>query len=252
VDHEGDRAHQGREYPLTTIARVADFSETLVSAILVTYGVGLLARQLLWRVQDLIRRISFRRYKAFHRYSLSLQPQTNVLVGPNNAGKSTAISIARLTSLVLRTASRYNPSISIQDGDRNVVGYPLALSRINDFPGYSDANVHHEFRDEEARVEAVFGSGARLYMVWPKPSDEIDPYFYFDYRAGMNAKRRQQVAQYAPSIGVIPGLNPVEDQENLLSEKYVTEATGSRLTSRHFETHCTFYKTVTWTNTKQL
>jgi hypothetical protein len=37
-------AHQGREYPLTTIARAADFSETLVSAILVTHGVGLPAR----------------------------------------------------------------------------------------------------------------------------------------------------------------------------------------------------------------
>lgn len=182
----------------------------------------------------MIRRISFRRYKAFQKYSLSLQPQTNVLVGPNNAGKSTAIAVARLTSLVLRTASRLNPSISIKDGDRSVVGYPLALSRISDLPGYSDANVHYEFRDEEARVEAVFGSGARLYMVWPKPSDEVDPYFYFDYRTGMNAKRRHQVAENAPSIGVIPNLSPVEDQEDVLSEKYVAEATGSRLTSRHF------------------
>ena len=47
---------------------------------------------------------------------------------------------------------------------------------------------------------------------------------YFDYRVGMNAKRRQQVVDHAPSIGVIPGLNPVEDQEDLLTEKYVAEA----------------------------
>lgn len=190
----------------------------------------------------MIRRITFRRYKAFHQYGLSLKPGVNILVGPNNAGKSTAISIARLTSLVLRTASRINPNISIRDGDRNVVGYPLSLSRIQDFPGYSDANVHHEFRDEEARVEAHFNSGARLYMVWPKPSDEVDPYFYFDYRLGMNAKRRQQVVDHAPSIGVIPGLNPVEDQEDLLTEKYVTEASGSRLTSRHFRNSLYFLK----------
>lgn len=190
----------------------------------------------------MIRRITFRRYKAFNQYSLSLQSRTNVLVGPNNAGKSTAISIARLTSLILRTASRINPSISIRDGDRNVVGYPLALSRINDFPGYSDANVHHEFRDEEARVEAHFDSGARLYMVWPKPSREVDPYFYFDYRVGMNAKRRKQVVDHAPSIGVIPGLNPVEDQGDLLTENYVAEAAGSRLTSRHFRNSLYFLK----------
>lgn len=190
----------------------------------------------------MIRRIIFRRYKAFHHYSLNVQPRTNVLVGPNNAGKSTAISIARLTSLVLRTACRINPSIPISDGDRNVIGYPLALSRINDFPGYSDANVHHEFRNEEARVEAHFSSGSRLYMVWPKQSDDIDPYFYFDYQPGMNAKRRQQVSEHAPLIGVIPGLSPVEDQEDLLTEKYVAEATGSRLTSRHFRNSLHFLK----------
>lgn len=117
------------------------------------------------------------------------------------------------------------------------MGYPIALSRIHDLPGYSDANVHYEFRDEEARVEVFFDSGASVTMVWPSSSSDIDPFFYFDYRPGMNAKRRQQVIDHLPSIGIIPGLNPVEDVEEVLSARYVAEAAGSRLTSRHFRNH---------------
>ncbi len=189
----------------------------------------------------MIKQITFSRYKAFERYSLHLRKSMNVLVGPNNAGKSTAVAIVRLIALMLRTASRQNPSIAISDAGRSVTGYPIALSRIQDLPGYSDANVHYEFRDEEARVEAKFGSGASIVLVWPS-SETADPYFYFDYKPGMNAKRRQQVIDHAPLIGIIPGLSPVEDQEEVLTEKYVNEAMGSRLTSRHFRNHLYFLR----------
>ena len=48
--------------------------------------------------------IEFRNYKALKCYSLSLQPM-NLLVGPNNCGKSTVIDAFKILSVALRRAS---------------------------------------------------------------------------------------------------------------------------------------------------
>jgi energy-coupling factor transporter ATP-binding protein EcfA2 len=94
--------------------------------------------------------------------------------------------------------------------------------------------VRYEFRGEEARVEVVSVNGSVLTIVWPV---EDDPYFYFDMKSGMNATRRAQIVEYAPSFGIVPGLTPVENREEVRTEKYINEALGSRLTSRHFRNH---------------
>ncbi len=141
---------------------------------------------------------------------------------------------AFLRAIEHRNAQRLNPSISIIDGERKRVGYPLSAARLRDLPGFTDDNVHFEFRNEEARIELTTMSDSILTLVWPA---EDDAYFYFEMRPGMNATRRSQIAEYGPNLGIVPGLTPVENQEEVLTEKYVNEALGSRLTSRHFRNH---------------
>ena len=49
-------------------------------------------------------RVDFERFKAFKKFSLKLR-QFNVLVGPNNAGKSTVLAAFRIYVLSRRTNS---------------------------------------------------------------------------------------------------------------------------------------------------
>jgi predicted ATP-dependent endonuclease of OLD family len=140
----------------------------------------------------MIKRLRLTRYKAFEQFDASFRSGMNVLVGPNNAGKSTLIAILRLCSILFRNAQRVNPSISIADKGRNVIGHPLASARLRELPGYTDENVHYEFRSEEARVEATSDSGSSLIIVWPADSD---PYYYVDIKPGMNARNRGQVTR---------------------------------------------------------
>ena len=182
----------------------------------------------------MIKRLRLTRYKAFEQFDASFRSGMNVLVGPNNAGKSTLIAILRLCSILFRNAQRVNPSISIADKGRNVIGHPLASARLRELPGYTDENVHYEFRSEEARVEATSHSGSSLIIVWPADSD---PYYYVDIKPGMNARNRGQVTSCAPTFGVVPGLTPIEDQEEVLTPQYVERSFGSRLTSRHFRNY---------------
>ena len=51
--------------------------------------------------------IKFTNFKALDNYSVSFG-ETNILVGPNNAGKSTIISAFRILDVALRKARRLN------------------------------------------------------------------------------------------------------------------------------------------------
>ncbi len=59
-------------------------------------------------MRDYITSIHFRNYKAFRDYSVSLN-DFNVLVGPNNAGKSTVLGSLRILSEALRKAHSRTP-----------------------------------------------------------------------------------------------------------------------------------------------
>ncbi len=57
-----------------------------------------------------ITHVKFYRYKTFHKYSLTLN-YFNVLVGPNNAGKSTILGAFRILSEAMRKARSRKPTV---------------------------------------------------------------------------------------------------------------------------------------------
>ena len=54
--------------------------------------------------------VQFRNFKALQNFSISLD-HMNVLVGPNNSGKSTVIGAFRVLSMGLRRAAARNPEL---------------------------------------------------------------------------------------------------------------------------------------------
>ena len=150
-------------------------------------------------------------------------------MGPNNAGKSTAISALRLCATLLNQAKRRKADKPIHDTsrDRRVRGDYVSLPAGQ----FIDENVRHEFRPVEARLELWFKNGAALYVVWP-PEDP--PYFYLEHICGNAAQVGSQAKQYYPSFGIIPTLSPIEHQEVTLSSQHVRDNLTTKLVSRHF------------------
>jgi len=60
--------------------------------------------------------IRFRNFKSLKNFTVRLK-SFNVLVGPNNAGKSTILDAFRLLAVAIRYASRRNPTIIRVAGD---------------------------------------------------------------------------------------------------------------------------------------
>jgi energy-coupling factor transporter ATP-binding protein EcfA2 len=176
----------------------------------------------------MIRRIRFVHYKGFSDFSLFLKG-TSLLVGPNNAGKTTIIAALRLCAYLIRQAQSRKPDRSIRDESRgkNAVGYRMAVP-VSQFV---EENVRHEFRELETRLEIIMTNGASLYAVWPM---DDEAYFYLEHIEGMQPRTIQSIKEFYPNFGIIPTLAPVEHRELILSEKYVRDNLSTRLASRHF------------------
>lgn len=88
----------------------------------------------------------FVNYKAFKDYSASFR-DFNVLVGPNNAGKSTILGALRILSEAVRKARTRNPEI-VNGFKGKIRGYAIDLRGLP----VSTENVFHNYNDSEPAV----------------------------------------------------------------------------------------------------
>jgi hypothetical protein len=129
---------------------------------------------------------------------------------------------------MLRIAKRRNPSETFVDKAQQILGYSFTDQQI----GLDESNLRHEFRDLETRLSVRFKNGAVVTAVWPDEASG-EPFFYLQQgNASINNVRQARDA--FPEIGMIPVLSPVENEEELLTPKYVREQLDGRLASRHF------------------
>ena len=89
-------------------------------------------------------RVEFRRFKAFKSFGLSLR-HFNILVGPNNAGKSTILTAFRILSAGMRRAARLRPEFL--PGPVGVsLGYVVDLEAMS----VAEENLFYNYDDSEA------------------------------------------------------------------------------------------------------
>jgi len=167
-------------------------------------------------------------FRAFLRFTLHFGDNA-YLIGPNNAGKSTLLTSLRLVNELLRLAFSRPPEFNREDGGGWHRAYRVSLA---EFPALSES-IRHEFRNNEARLELTWKSGAKLVAVWPE-GDEVDGFFYLRTAIGQQPLTPLQVRSNFSRIGVVPILTPLDHTENLLTATYVRRNIAGRLSSRHY------------------
>ncbi|MDR7187179.1 energy-coupling factor transporter ATP-binding protein EcfA2 [Microbacterium trichothecenolyticum] len=179
-----------------------------------------------------LRQLRLIRFRSFEDFTLTFGDGA-LLVGPNNAGKSTLLTAIRFADTLIRHAHRRTPTSSTVDLDLRVLTYPI---QMRDFPALRDS-VRYEFGTAESRLELTWKSGARLVVVWPDESeaeDSPDPFFYLTQPGGAPVRTTQIARMHFPALGIVPVLTPVEQHEGLRDDAYVRQNMASRLSSRHF------------------
>lgn len=89
-------------------------------------------------------RVDFRHFKAFETFALHLR-HLNILVGPNNAGKSTILAAFRILAAAMRKASTRSPEV-VHGPRGETLGYVIDLKLIS----VAEENIFYNYDDSEA------------------------------------------------------------------------------------------------------
>jgi energy-coupling factor transporter ATP-binding protein EcfA2 len=158
----------------------------------------------------------------------------NILVGPNNCGKSTIIGAFRVLDIALRQA-RYKEATRVLGQDqRQYFGYKITEENLP----ISIENVHTDYSDEDSLVTFKCSNGNRLKLFFPAGGG-----CNFIAEADAEIVRTPRVfrREFPISIQIVPVLGPVEHEEVVLSEDTVRRGLSTHRASRHFRNYWRYY-----------
>jgi predicted ATPase len=104
-------------------------------------------------------RVDFKRFKAFKSFRLDLR-HFNILVGPNNAGKSTVLAAFRILAAGLRKAYAKN-AVPIQGPNGPLLGHVVELSTIS----VAEENIFFNYDTSEAAEVTFFLSNKNKFTL---------------------------------------------------------------------------------------
>lgn len=175
-------------------------------------------------VATAITSIHFRNYKAFRDFSVGLK-RFNVLVGPNNAGKSTVLGALRILIEALKTPRVKKPDY-LPVRNQHVRGYQIKLHGLP----ISTENVFHNYDDSEAAsVSFRLSNGNTLELVFPtREMCVLIPISERGVRSVTDFKRDFDVR-----ISAVPVLGPLEHRERLFQKEAARLALSTTTASRN-------------------
>jgi hypothetical protein len=107
--------------------------------------------------------IRFHRFKAFKDFSVTLD-RFNVLVGPNNSGKSTILGAFRILAEALRRAKARRPEI-VPGPAGDTWGYPVELKDVQ----VATENIFFNYDDSQpATARFRISNGNELELFFPE------------------------------------------------------------------------------------
>jgi predicted ATPase len=167
-------------------------------------------------------------FKCFREHTIPFRP-TSIVVGRNNAGKSTIVEALRLVAIVVNRIGHLHVRDVPRWLDIPTVNRGVAPSLENQ--DFNFSNVFHRYGAPPARITARFENGLRI-VIYIGGEDRLHAVLK-DSR-NVVISQSQAVRLGVPSVGILPQISPVNASETILVPEYVRRALSSNLASLHF------------------
>ena len=173
--------------------------------------------------------VRLQNFKCFRHHSIPLRPAT-IIVGRNNAGKSTIVEALRLISLVSNRIEHLPvrdvpPWLDIPKVNRGV-------SPSLDNQHFEFGNVFHRYGEPPAKITGRFASGVSIDIYIGGP-DKIHAIIR-DTRRSVVISKGQARRIGMPRVGILPQIGPLSASETILVPSYVLKSMSSSLASVQF------------------
>ena len=170
--------------------------------------------------------VDFRRLKAFDAFTLKLQ-SVNILVGPNNAGKSTVLAAFRILAAGMRRAqSRRTEPFQGPSGSTH--GHKVDLRSIS----VAEENLFYNYDDDQpATISFKLETGNSLTLFFP----ERELCYLISDAQGQSCDTPTTFrSSFNCSVGFVPILGPVQHNEPLFGKEAARLALFSYEAARNF------------------
>ena len=200
-----------------------------------------------WRTPVLLS-LEIENFRCFRHHTIPFRDNT-VIVGQNNAGKSTLIEALRIIGLAqgrYRKLPYVGPPAWIDRESGVTAGFRPSIERFD----LSPEGLFHQYSSPPARVSARFRNGCRL-DVFVGPDLELFAVPYRPRGRGVHS-RAEAASTHLPELAIMPPLSLPLDREKVLTEETVRKTLGSYLASSHFRNEILRLKDEHFTEFKEL
>jgi len=191
--------------------------------------------------------LSLKNFKCFRNHTIPLRQMT-ILVGRNNAGKSTIVEALRLLSLVVNRLDY----LHVQPVPRwlDVPSVQRGVSPSLEHQDFNFEHVFHRYGDPPALVTATFDGGAHVLIYIGGPEKVHAVIRNADREVIVSKAQARRAGVH--SIGILPQVAPLLADEKILTPNYVRGALSSTLAPRHFRNQLNLLYDEAFTEFKQL
>ena len=184
----------------------------------------------------MLKKLTIANYRGYEHHEIDFRDLT-IIVGKNNAGKSTLIEALRLLSLVTNKYEnapfREVPSwLEIAKRNR---GISPSLARID----FSYQNIFYQYGEPPAVITGEFVNGCKIkiYFAGEKKFHAV----IFDENGEICSHGKIKELKL-PIINILPQITPLIQDEKVLNEDYVKLNVDSPTSSRHFRNQINYLK----------
>lgn len=177
----------------------------------------------------MLKQLRIRNFRGFRSHVLPLR-RTTLVVGRNNAGKSTVVEALRLLSIVTTRfrALGYHEGPDWGDIPRREYGVRPSLKGLD----LNFATLFHRYGDPPAVIDATFDNdtSVRIYVGGEEKVHGV----VFDEHGRPIKTKAAALRLDVPVVEILPQIGPLDSTEVVLTEEYVRRSDSSPLFSRHF------------------
>ncbi len=184
----------------------------------------------------MIQKLELENYRCFLNHTVNFK-KNNIVVGENNAGKSTIVEALRIISIIsLRYKSiRFSPSPNWLDLPVWSKGIKPSLDEYD----FNFESVFHRYGNPPAKLTATFSNGTKI-IVYIYNDDNVFALIK-DENGKIITSKSEAKNIHIPKILILPQITALKLKEGKLVDEYVHRAIYSNLSSQHFRNQLLLY-----------
>lgn len=184
----------------------------------------------------MLKKIYLENYRCFAKTELSFKELT-IVVGKNNAGKSTLIEVLRILSLVVNRVKNSHfigaPSwLNIQD---DILGIRPSLQNLD----ISTQNIFYQYGNPPSKIFAEFENGSKVNIYI---GEEAEVFATFTSPDGVSIESKKFAnAVQMDDIKILPQISPLMKYEPVIKFETVQRNLLTNLSSRNFRNQINYF-----------